>query len=163
VLIAGQAEHGLSPGCWPNCVNAVAAAENSVVRISGVTLGGTVQTSSGASVQFPTLADPTLHILGQVGPGENVTFRATAPLGSSAQLLMGRFPALVPVPGALEDVLVQVIRVFEMGPVGPNGVAGFNFVLPAFATSGSTLMAQARVTMPDGTTRFSNSVAVIVR
>ena len=163
VLLAGQFEHGIAPGCNPACVNTVTLTTGSHARISGVNLVGNVATSGGSTVDFPAQVDPTLHVLSQVGPGENVTFRVIAPLGASVQLNLGRFPALVPISGIQEDLLVDVVRTFDLGPVDANGVAGFNFKLPAFAKSGSVLFGQARVTLPDGSTRYTNSVPVVVR
>jgi hypothetical protein len=163
VLLAGQPIHNISPSCDPSCAHAVTLSGNSIGRISGVSLNGTVQTLSGSSIQFPSLADPTLHILQQVGAGGTLTFRVNAPVGSSAALNVGRFPDLVQISGISEDLLVKTLRTFELGPVDANGVVGFNFPLPGYLTTGSTFFAQARVTMPDGTTRYTNSVPMIVR
>jgi hypothetical protein len=163
VLLAGQPDHSVAPGCWPSCASAVSLTGNSVGRISGVSLSGNVSTTLGSSVQFPSLADPTLHILEQVGAGGTLTFRVNAPVGSSAALNVGRFPDLVAVSGISEDLLVKVLRTFELGPVDANGVVGFNFLLPGYLTTGSTFFAQARVTLPDGSTRYTNSAPMIVR
>jgi hypothetical protein len=163
-LIAGQAGQVLEPGCSPSCGPVLSVTGfMTVARVSGVTLSGTVQTSGGGSVQYPPLADPTLHILEQVGAGGTLTFRVNAPVGSSAALNVGRFPDLVPVSGISEDLLVKVLRTFELGPVDANGVVGFNFLLPGYLTTGSTFFAQARVTLPDGSTRYTNSAPMIVR
>lgn len=163
-LIAGQPGHVVQPGCIPSCGPALSVTGfMTVARVSGVTLSGAVQTSGGGSVQFPPLADPTLHILDQVGAGGTLTFRVNAPVGSTAALNVGRFPDLVPVSGISEDLLVKVLRTFELGAVDANGVVGMNFPLPGYMSSGFTFFAQARVTMPDGSTRYTNSVPLVVR
>lgn len=131
-------------------------------RVSGVSVAGVIQ-GAGTSLEQPVPADPALRILAPVGPGGTFAFRLHALPGSTAVLNLGRLPTVQSVPGAAEDLLVVVLRTFDMGAVGPAGTAGFDFTLPAAAATGFTFFAQGRVTLPDGTTRYTNSVPLVVR
>ncbi|MCK6444866.1 MAG: hypothetical protein L6Q99_00595 [Planctomycetes bacterium] len=164
VLLAGSLEHVITGGVGGSAYdpgsNGAGVRSNGELRHSGVTISSIVSTGQ---VTNPTPPDPTLHVLAPAVAGQVTTFRVHAEPGAQVELLLGRKPTIVDVPGLVEDLLVVKNRTFQLGVVGPSGVVGFNFPVPAGFAKGFTFFAQAKVTFPSGEPRYSNSVPLVVR
>lgn len=140
----------------------VFAWSSSSARVSGATVESTGTSGTGV-VTTATPADPTLRMLELPAPGVNLTLRLTAPAGATAELRVGGAPAVVPVGGLEEDVLVGRAQSIPMGVVPAGGVLGANFRIPAHWPRGSVAFAQAVVTYPGGEVRRTHSVPLVVR
>ena len=131
------------------------------LRWSGVSLASL--SNLGGAVETPALADPTMRLLDEPTPGANLTFRVDAPPGSDVDVVLGRNPVVVDVPGLEEDVLTTTNRVFHLGIVPPEGVVSLNFPTSAAWPKGFVLVFQAVATYPDASVRRSHSVPVVFR
>lgn len=174
VLVAGQIEHSATGGLGGSVFGGsgfgsagskgcgVASSSVHGSRVSGATV---VQAGAWCSdaMQFPVPEDPTLHTLGVPTPGSVIAYRVTVAPGTLVDLNLGRLPALVLVSGLSEDILIQSLRTFALGAVDGSGSIGMNFTVPSVLKPGSIFFAQARVTLPGGETRYSNSVPLVVR
>ncbi|MBI5433983.1 MAG: hypothetical protein HZA52_14220 [Planctomycetes bacterium] len=159
VLAAGTAQDMLLGGSDDNGQAAGVRAWSGSVRHSSVVTSGVY----AAYVETPPIPDPSLYFVGTPTPGSVTTFRIAAPVGSTVDLRMGRFPTIVDVPGLAEDVLVTPQRTFHLGAVGASGVIGFNFPMPGSFPKGFTFFAQAKVTIAPGDERYTNSVPIVLR
>ncbi len=131
-------------------------------RVSGVTIVN--QTTQGTgTITTVVPSDPTLRLLGVPVPGANLTFRLVAPAGASAQLRIGPLPVIVPIGGLEEDVLVARAQTVGSGIVPAGDVLGFNFPIGANWLRGTTVFAQADVTLPGGEVRRTHSIPIVVR
>lgn len=167
LLLAGDPVHQVLGG-WPGDGLGGAGSGVALVmkpgthaRVSGVTVWGSIGTAG--QLETPQPRDASLFIIDQVGASENLTFRVQTEPGVSVELLLGRKATLGPQVGSDEVLLVEPLRVFNLGLAPANGVAGLNFVVPANLPDGFTFFAQGRVTFPGGETRYTNSVPVVVR
>lgn len=134
----------------------------STLRISGVS-ATPISQDSLSIVTMPNPPDPSLSILTTPKGGQIETFRVAAEPGSTVSLMMGRNAIVAPYGNLEEDLLVQQQRVFHLGTVDASGVIGFNFPISAALPQGFTFFAQAKVTLPGGELRYTNSVPLIVR
>jgi hypothetical protein len=91
------------------------------------------------------------------------TFRVHAEPGSSVDLLFGRKPAIVDVPGLAEDLLLVPTRIRPLGVVGSTAVVDFDLPVPAGFAKGFTFFAQGRVAFSPTDVRYTNSVPIVVR
>ncbi|MCC6409119.1 MAG: hypothetical protein IT453_18315 [Planctomycetes bacterium] len=168
LLLAGRPEDAIVGGAggWPTYTNGAGvsgglATPSGWVRASGASVSSYWNVSY---VEFPTPADPLLAVLSDVHAGQTATFRVRAEPGATVDLLLGRNPTVVPqAPLLAEDLLVVKNRTFHLGTVGPSGVIGFNFPVPATLPRGFMLFSQAKVTFSATDVRYSNSVPVVVR
>lgn len=162
VLVAGQARHVVAGGFEGHGYGpqAVGVSNGGAVRISGVTTSGL---GGAGAFELPDPPDPTLGILAPPKAGRVTTFRVHAAPGANVELLLGRKPGIVDVPGLAEDRLLVPSRTFQLGVVGASGALDFDFPLPASLPKGSTCFAQAKVTFAPSDWRYSNSVPLVVR
>lgn len=130
------------------------------LRVSGIAVASLA--NSGTVLQ-PVPRDPCVYVLGSPHAGQVTTFRIAAEPGASVDLLLGRQATIVPIGGLEEDVLVLPQRVLALGVVGANGIAGFNFPVPATLPQGFVFFAQARVRLPGGEIRYTNSIPLVLR
>jgi hypothetical protein len=142
--------------------NALWLEGTSVGRVSHVALQGFTITPP-ATIEQPFPHDPALGVLSWPAPGQPVTFQLTAPSASSAELLLGRKPVVPLDSGSAEVLGIATLRVFAMPDVGASGKSYFDFVVPPTAPDGFLFFAQARVTLPDGEQRYTNSLPILVR
>jgi hypothetical protein len=131
-------------------------------RVSGVTIASQ-STSGTGSITTAVPSDPTVRLIGVPTPGANLTLRVNAPAGSSAHMRVGAQPVVVPVGGLEEDDLVARAQTFALGTVPPTGVLGFNLPIGAHWPRGTTIFAQALVTLPGGEVRRTHSIPIVVR
>lgn len=136
-------------------VYSVSAARVSGVHVSGQSISGTLES--------PVDADPHMTQLNTATPGGLLPFRITAPPGSMVDIVFGRGLDFIATPGLEEDVLVQRLRVFNLGVVDGTGVKDFTLIAPAYLPTGFAFHAQAEIVYPDATLRRTNSVALILR
>ncbi|MCK6445501.1 MAG: hypothetical protein L6Q99_03840 [Planctomycetes bacterium] len=168
LLLAGRPEDLITGGLggWPTYADGAGVSgeltmSSGFARVSGVTVSSYWNVMS---VEFPVPADPVLFVLGASQPGQTTTFRVRAAPGATVDLLLGRNPTVVPHPPLLaEDLLVVKNRTFHLGTVGPSGVVGFNFPVPALLPQGFTFFAQAKVTFSASDVRYTNSVPLVLR
>ncbi len=127
-------------------------------RVSGATIFG-----QSGSITTAVPPDPTLRMLEVPAPGVNLTFRLVAPVGASAEMRIGAIPVVVPIGGLEEDVLVARAQTVGSGIVPAGGVLGFNFPIGPNWQRGTTVFAQANVTLPGGEVRRTHSIPIVVR
>jgi hypothetical protein len=107
--------------------------------------------------------DPTLEMIGTPTPGGMVQVVVHAPPGSSASLVLGRNPVLV-ADGLTEiEQLAGTTRQVNLGIVSGSGQIAVGWNLPGAWTVGSFAVLLARVTVPGGALRRTNSVPVVAR
>ncbi|HVS09757.1 MAG TPA: hypothetical protein VMS76_07765 [Planctomycetota bacterium] len=130
-------------------------------RYSGVSLGGAV---AAASVTIPVPPDPTLSFkTPQPVAGEPLRFMVHGPQDAIVTLLVGREPVLVAPTALKERRLVSLDQ--DRSPVGVidgSGVLIVKIHLPSTAPHGFTFLAQAELVYPDGETRYTNSLTVVL-
>jgi hypothetical protein len=167
LLVAGDPAHGIAGGLGGFGASSGATGAGiwlvlpAFARVSGASVVGTF--APPGTLEVPVPRDPTLYILGQVGAGDVLTFRVQTEPGANVELMLGRKPTVGPQSGSAEVLLVEPLRTFQLGTTPANGVAGLNFTVPASAPLGFTFFGQARVTLPGGETRYTNSAPLIVR
>jgi len=130
------------------------------VRLSGISIVGAVE--AGGTTILPDPADPTLFALGSPGAGSIFTLRVAGPVGSTVDVVLGRRPTLAPTPALDEEPLAPVHRVFPLGPMDASGTISLNYPVPASWPKGFSVVFQSRLTLSDGTIRYTNSVPAIV-
>lgn len=131
-------------------------------RLSGETFSGAIVNNGGILVQ-PSPDDPFLRALGSPTAGAPFTLRLSGPPGATAQVLLGRRPIVVPTPALDEEQLVPINRVFNLGTIPASGTISLNFPVASFWPSGFSVVFQGRVTLPDTTQLFTNSLPAIVQ
>lgn len=173
VLLSGNASHVLAGGAagdaysgcsiFPDGAPGAGAhvPATTELRTSGVTLVGAV--AAGGVLDQVSPADPSMRVLETPTPGAILTFRVQAPPGSDVDVILGRQPILVEVPGLEEDVLATTNRVFDLGVVPENGTISLAFPTSAAWPKGFLLVFQAVVTLPDTSVRRSHSIPVVFR
>jgi hypothetical protein len=161
VFVGGQGGHSAVWGTEPDGYGLLV--DGGLARVSGSTI--VTQSAQGATASITTAVppDPTLRMLEVPAPGVNLTFRLVAPVGASAEMRIGAIPVVVPIGGLEEDVLVARAQRFAMGVVPSGGVLGFNFQIGPNWPRGTTVFAQATVTLPGGEVRRTHSIPVVVR
>ena len=171
LLVSGSSDFFLQGGSggMSNCIGggtgaagpALVIGAGCAARISGETISGAIL-NSGTLVQ-PSPDDPFLRALGSPTPGTPFTLRLSGPPGATAQVLLGRRPIVVPTPALDEEQLVPIHRVFNMGTIPASGTISLNFPVAPFWPSGFSVVFQGRVTLPDTTQLFTNSLPAIVQ
>jgi len=167
VLAAGQAVHYLKGGNGGYGYYGSGLAGKSIsctgdVRHSGVLVGTVV---AAGAVQVPDPADPTLSFKTPQPPvaGQPLRFMVHGPKDAIVTLLVGREPVLVAPTALKERRLVSLDQ--DRAPVGVidgSGVLIAKIHLPSTAPHGFTFLAQAELVYPDGETRYTNSLTVIL-
>ncbi len=105
---------------------------------------------------------PTLDASGSMSAGSFVTFTIHAPAGSFGTLNLGRSPVVVATPPVLIERLTNYLRVMNIA-VPPSGVATRNVFVPSGLPPGFLFVAQAELTLPDGTLARTCSAPIVVR
>jgi hypothetical protein len=125
---------------------------------------GTVVALGGGTVQIPDPPDPTLSFkTPQPIAGEPLRFMVHGPQDAIVTLLVGREPVLVAPTALKERRLVSLDQ--DRAPVGVidgSGVLIVKIHLPSMAPHGFTFLAQAELVYPDGETRYTNSLTVVL-
>ncbi len=114
-------------------------------------------------VTTPGYADPTLGVNGSATPGGVLTFEITGHPRSKAFLNYGKTPIVGPASPGRIGALVDTIRGLKLGAIPVDGSIDRAFPIPSNATVGSLFVFQAVVVLPNGETRRTNSIPVIVR
>ena len=144
--------------------------ENSSVRRSGVECQGGWGpfswevgqiTASGGTIEEPTVADPTLEMLGDPIPGQILTMRVTGPPGGNVRYLLGRIPEVNYLGGFGPDLLVE-IRIVNPGVIPASGVRDYDFILPGNLPQGMYFLGQAKVVY-QGTSYRTPSQVLLAR
>lgn len=163
VLVTGTPAHvfeGAAGGMGslaPGVAGTGIAATSSDMRLSGVTIVGT-SFDPECVVVHPGRFDPLLEKLGGAQIGAPLPFAVRGVPGSQVEFVLGRQPVLVATPGLEEDVLALPGRVIDAGVIGADGLLSFDLVAPSSWPQFLSFVAQARVTLPDGSVLHTPSV-----
>lgn len=132
-------------------------AASSDLRLSGVTIAGTSFDAACVVVE-PGRHDPLLEKLGGAQIGAPAPFAVRGVPGSRVDFVLGRLPVIVETPGLEEDVLALPGRVIDVGVIGGDGLLPFELHAPSSWPQFLSFVAQARVTLPDGSVIYTQSV-----
>lgn len=166
VLVTGTPAHVFSGGAGgagalaQGAPGSGIAAASSDLRVSGVTVDGTAL-DSASSLVVPGRPDPILEKLGGSLIGAPAPFAVRGVPGSQVEIVLGRQPVIVESPGLDEDVLALPGRITNVGTIGSNGLLQFDLIAPGSWPQFLTLVAQARVTLPDGSVLRTQSVPLL--
>jgi hypothetical protein len=114
------------------------------------------------AIESPAIVDPMLTVAGLLNPGTSAVYTVRGAPGDAVQLRLGRQLAVVDLPAAREDRLLLPARTFDLGILPASGEATFQFTLPSSLPPGSLVVAQATCTDPNGATRLSQSLPIIL-
>jgi hypothetical protein len=169
LLLAGDATSFVQSGSygWPvgEILAALALDSGSHARVSGFQPDST-SLDATSTQESPAPADPTLTLVEPAGPGAIWAVAVRAQAGSLPVLLFGNEPIQPqPTTSSAEVRLVVPKRTFAMPATDGSGLSTFVFAQPMHLPKqgGVLYFAQASVTLPNGDTRFSNSVPLILR
>lgn len=169
VLLAGDANSSVQSGAygWPvgDTLAALALVSGSHVRVSGFQPDST-SLDATSTQESPVPADPTLTLIDPAGAGSVWEVAVRAQAGSLPWLLIGREPIQpLPTTSSAEVQLVVPTRTIALPATDGSGLATFAFALPMHLPQqgGLLFFAQARVVLPNGQTRFTNSVPLILK
>jgi len=165
VLVAGQPENVLTGGYGGTGTQGSGSPGRSIssleARHSGVQMTHQVVAST---VQVPDPPDPTLSFkTPQPIAGQPLRFMVHGPQDAIVTLLVGREPVLVAPTALKERRLVTLDQ--DRSPVGvidSSGVLITKIELPSSAPHGFTFLVQAEILYPDGETRYTNSLTVVL-
>jgi hypothetical protein len=169
LLLAGDAQSFVQSGSfgWPvgDTLAALALSSGAHARVSGF-LPDSTSLDATSTQEFPAPADPTLTMVEPASTGAVWEVAVRAQAGSLPLLLVGRDP-LQPLPTTFsaEVQLVVPTRTIAMPATDGSGLSTFAFALPMHLPKqgGLLFFAQANVLLPNGQTRFTNSVPLILR
>ena len=111
----------------------------------------------------PAPADPTLTVSGTPAAGSSVLFTTAGPPGATVTLSFGRNAVVQNDPNTVVPILVPPLRNVNLGTIGASGSVAFTWPIAGSLLPGTRLLAQARITLPSGEVRRTNSVPVILR